>query len=312
MAGALPHRSRVNSGFMLAELIVAAAVASVVAMVLLQLAVAGQRTARRVADDADMDQRLRVAADALYRDLEAAGAGPAVRRAAFAAPPFAPIRPARAGARAPDPDLFAESDRVSILLVPHGARHATLRDDTATAAPLSIDTSSRSCAGESCGLQAGDRILIFDGTGAYEVVTIAAVGPGMVWVPPLGGAYPAGATIVQVVHRVYSLNRATSQLMVYDGGLSEGPLVDHVADLRFTYFAADPADPSGRPLEELPLAALRDGPVLGRPPNRFDADLGRITRIRVTVRVFAAEGPRLPDRTREVSFDISPRNMGQR
>jgi hypothetical protein len=78
---------------------------------------------------------------------------------------------------------------------------------------------------------------------------------------------------------------------------------------------------------ELPLSALTDGPFCGVTPYRFDADLYRIRRVHVRLRVQAASAwlrgldPRLfrvPGRAISLSmqvpdmvveFDIAPRSL---
>jgi hypothetical protein len=213
----------------------------------------------------------------------------------------------------------------------------------------------------SCGFAAGDRVLIFErinGGGAHEVFTLAAAdsaGPSLFPAAPLSRAYQAGSAVAAVVQRVYYLDRAARSLMVYDGNRSNLPLVDHVVDLRFTYFA-DP-DPGSVPpplegtsgcaygagsppvplLEDLAGMApklltpdrLTDGPICGHPPNRFDADLMRVRRVAVAIRLetesaelrgagsaFVSHGTSVdgnryvPDL--RVTFDVAPRNMAGR
>jgi hypothetical protein len=82
----------------------------------------------------------------------------------------------------------------------------------------------------------------------------------------------------------------------------------------------------GGSLAPLPLAILNDGPWCGGADNRFDADLLRVKKVRITLRVQASQagfrgtgadfvdsgfnpnGPRtLADYT--VRFEVSPRNM---
>lgn len=114
-----------------------------------------------------------------------------------------------------------------------------------------------------------------------------------------------------------------SQLMHYDGAQSDFPVVDHVVRLAFEYFDTDAA-----PLDP---AILQDGPWVPDDPEAttFDADLLRIRRIRVLVRVEAAlasmRGPAgtlfthggtstaaqryVPDQ--EIRFDVAPRNMNR-
>jgi hypothetical protein len=97
-----------------------------------------------------------------------------------------------------------------------------------------------------------------------------------------------------------------AHLMRYDGRESDLPLADHITRMKFAYFDEGAA----------PLAPDRfeDGPWFpdDRDRNRFDMDLLRIRRIRVTLRVEATSpGLRrfLPDR--EITFDVAPRNLNR-
>lgn len=96
------------------------------------------------------------------------------------------------------------------------------------------------------------------------------------------------------------------QLMRYDGNESDLPLADHVTSLEIAYFGADAA--------QLAPAQLTDGPWFpdDEDRNRFDMDVLRIRRVRVSIRVEASPGARrrfLPDR--EITFDVSPRNLNR-
>jgi hypothetical protein len=127
-----------------------------------------------------------------------------------------------------------------------------------------------------------------------------------------------------ITSRTYYLRNAagtgTPELMRYDGVQTDLPVVDHVVRLGFQYFDAD---------QTLDPGVLQDGPWLsdepGAPP--FDADLLRIRRIRVLLRVQAVlaamRGPAGPLFTRggtatsplryapdqELQFDIALRNV---
>jgi hypothetical protein len=112
-----------------------------------------------------------------------------------------------------------------------------------------------------------------------------------------------------------------SQLMHYDGAETDAPVVDHVVHLAFEYFAADGG--------EIDPATFQDGPWSPGDVSigAFDADLLKIRRVRVTLRVQAARatlrGPAgvlfthggtassmeryLPDR--EIRVDVAPRNL---
>ena len=177
--------------------------------------------------------------------------------------------------------------------------------------------------------------------------------------------YEVGASVTQIVSNTYYWcspingracpeDPSAWQLRLYDGYTSDVPLVDNVVDLRFEYFV-DPNPPlNPKPqsgvanclydglgnyigpgvlatndgsLAELPLAVLSDGPWCGGGGNVFDADLLRIRKIRITLRVqvsdvalrgtntsvwrnpgTAAGGTRaVADYT--VAFDVTPRNL---
>jgi hypothetical protein len=116
------------------------------------------------------------------------------------------------------------------------------------------------------------------------------------------------------------------QLMQYDGGAGDFPLLDHVVVLAFAYtgLASDGVTP-----EPLDAAALTDGPWWpdAADPDRVDADTRRIRRVRVRLRLEASQGSvrgpagelftrggtatsaarYVPDG--EIRFDVAPRNV---
>jgi len=112
---------------------------------------------------------------------------------------------------------------------------------------------------------------------------------------------------------VYYLDQAARQLHHYDGWTNDLPLVDNAVGLELRYFGdpnppLSPRPPLGTPncifdaggnptlpvlpsngssLIELTQAMLIDGPVCGAGTNQFDADLFRVRKIAVRVRVQA-------------------------
>jgi type II secretory pathway pseudopilin PulG len=302
----------------LVEVLVSAAIAGVLLGVLVQFAITAQNAVGVQADVADVHQRLRVATDALRRDLLAAGAGPS--NGGWRGPlidRFPPVLPARTGRLGADPELSYYADRISILYVPDTRSETVLRVGmSGPAAPMAIDAGAPGCpAAGACGFTDGDTALVFSAD-AHEVFTVSETDPvvgTLLAVSPLSRAYPAGSAVVAAVRRVYYLDRAGRRLMRYDGDRSDVPLVDHVVDLRFTYYldtaaaAVRPPPPgagscaysAGSPpmplLDELAGAApalaerarLTDGPVCGQAPFRFDGDLLRVRRIGVTIRLEA-------------------------
>ncbi len=107
----------------------------------------------------------------------------------------------------------------------------------------------------------------------------------IVYVPPDG--LPANAEVITYWHRIDS--DGVPQLMRYDGQQSDLPVADHIAGLHVAYF-----DGGGQPLA---IGSLSDGPWLPHAvsPQRFDADLLAVRKVRVTLRVqpvpSAAERP---------------------
>jgi hypothetical protein len=109
----------------------------------------------------------------------------------------------------------------------------------------------------------------------YRPDTLTVLG-----IPSTPLAFDAGAS------RTYYLKSAspgTFQLMQYDGGLSDLPMLDHVVRMSFEYFG--PLLPGG-PLVRVSPDALVDGPWAQDPQHgMFDADLLRVREVRVLLRL---------------------------
>jgi hypothetical protein len=216
-----------------------------------------------------------------------------------------------------------------------------------------------------CGFKEGMRVLIYDDTGVFDFFTITQVQSTADYghlqhnntlntTKELSKAYDKGARVALIENHVYWLNRAASQLNHYDGIADDIPMVDDVVQLRFRYFG-DPnpplgpkmtggncvVDAAGQPLlpvlpsngsslVELTGPMLTDGPICGSAPNRFDADLYRVRKVRVELRMqvgppelrgknpgartlFVNPGnstsayTRVPDYS--MTFEVAPRNL---
>jgi hypothetical protein len=114
--------------------------------------------------------------------------------------------------------------------------------------------------------------------------------------------------------RTYYLRSATPgsfQLMQYDGGLSDLPMLDHVVRLSFDYFGTTTA---GGPVVRLQPAVLADGPWIEDAAHRtFDADLLRVREVRARLRLESTD-PLLrrlvPDE--EIVLHMATRNVSDR
>ncbi len=289
-------------GFSLVEILVALLIMLVVSSALFGLMNSAQALFVVQAELPDMQQRLRVAADALGRDLLMAGGGS-----------FPPIVPHRRGLESPDAPGTFRSDCVSVLFMPSSGPQTAIARVTDGSGVVPVKAQSGCPASDPlCGFRAGMLAVIFDGTGAYDLLEISGISnepPAFVHVgPPLSKAYPPGATIAQAEAATYWLQidvRANvSQLMKYDGQQTDLPLADNIAELRFEYYVDS--------LTRMDSASLSDGPWLPDSTfaHRFDADLLRVRRVRARVVARANQTwLHAPVGDLHVDLEISPRSQ---
>jgi hypothetical protein len=384
----------------LAELLVSSLITIAITAAVLGLADSAQHVFQAQPEASDVQQRLRVSVDSIQKDLVMAGAGTYAGPAAGPLNDFiAPVFPYQAFGDSPDPSggIFFRSDAISFLYVPSTTSQSTLASPLPPGAlDLQLD-SPPNCGiptmNQLCGLGAGDRLLIFDQRGQWDVFSVDQVGIGAAVLQhrgaPSAADFRAGALAAHVRLGTYHLKSDNAaklyQLMRHDGWTTDLPVVDDVVALRFQYFGDpepprrtgklldDPAGPwttygpappavddirgnwpagenctflvinrdhvprlgtlggGGVASVELTPATLTDGPWCpdGLAANRFDADLFRVRKIRVTLRVQSAlaslRGPAgalflkggsaragyryVPDL--EVQFDVAPRNLSR-
>lgn len=309
----------------------------------------------------DMQQRARVASDVLARDLFMAGAGLyAGPQAGALTNYFAPVIPRKMGFQNADTYTVARPDAITIQYVPNTYSQTTIRDPMPQpSSELKVEDMPNCPAGQQlCGFTIGMTILIFDDLGHFDFFTVTnvqnAAGHLQHRQQDLSYSYQPGAYVAQAATHTYYLDQVNRQLRHYDGYQTDVPVVENVVGLTFTYYG-DPNPPrtpkppvgvanclydvagnlvgglqtlatQGGSLAELPLATLSDGPWCGNGNNRFDADLLRVKKVRVDIRVEAGDdalrgtGPdfvrsgfnksalrSLPDFS--VRFEVAPRNM---
>jgi Tfp pilus assembly protein PilW len=385
-------KARGERGFSLIELVIAAAITLAVLGGVFAMVNPAHGAFGAGLENADLQQRLRVAVDTLTRDLAMAGGG------AFAGGHvgslvryIAPVLPFRRGQTDDDAPETFRTDTITIISVPSTAAQTRLAADLM---PLELTlqaTPRAACpAGTNlCGFAPGMTVIVYDDTGSVDAFTIAAVADDaaqLTLAARPGGSvdtiHKRGSNVVEARVRTYYLKAdvasQTFQLMRADGYPSaDVPVVDHVVGLAFEYegeprpptlsasgdASYGPAPPapetrptsypagenctfridetSGLPVSRLPplaagtalvpltAAQFLDGPWCPDEtnPNRWDADLLRIRKVGVTIRVEAASaasrGPAgvlftnggssrtanrwVPDQ--EIRFQVAPRNM---
>lgn len=392
--------ARGKDGFTILEALIATALATIVTGAIFALLDPAHGVFQVQPEVSDMQQRLRVGVDSLYRDLIMAGAG--MYSGAPSGPLhryFAPVLPYRIGTTNSDPanGIFFRPDAISIIYVPSTPSQCALRDRMLDPShDLTVDRRAGCPANDPlCGFESRMRAIIFDETGAHDVFTVTAGDPSSFQLghrpEALSNAYAAGAHLAHARAQTYWLKAdgrsETYQLMRYDADRSDLPLVDDVVGLSFEYFgdpvpptlrrsvsdpagpwttygpkppavdADNPADawpagencvftvdssaerrhmprlavlgPATGPLVPLERPMLVDGPWCPdvNSSSRYDADLLRIRKMKVTLRVQAAamtlRGPAgalfvrsgtsrsgsrfVPDH--EVRFEVTPRNL---
>jgi hypothetical protein len=351
-----------EGGYTLIELLISTAIMLTVTGVIFSLMNPAQGSAQTQPEVADMQQRMRVGNDTLFKELVMAGAGP------YQGPVtgslvnfFAPVIPRRLGFLNPDPATVFRSDTVTLSYIPNSYSQTTISAAMPTPSAELKVTPQPNCpadAGNLCGFTDGMDVIIFDTSGNFDLFTITHVQDSAAHLQhrgqTLSTAYDVGASVTQINSFTYYLNRQTHQLMRYNLYDQDTPLVDDVVDLKFEYFG-DPNPPTApKPqagvenclydaagnyknlpvlaadegsLAPLPAAILTDGPMCGGGTNQFDADLLRIRKVRVTLKVQAANPALRGTDTRffvnpgtakggekyvpdfNLSFEVTPRNL---
>jgi prepilin-type N-terminal cleavage/methylation domain-containing protein len=388
---------RREHGFSLLELTVAMAIMLSVTASIFALMNPSSGTFQAQPEVSDMQQRLRVGADTLYKDLVMAGAG-AYQGSSSGSMIFffAPVMPFRQGTLNDDPPGTFRDDIVTIMYVPPTTAQTSLKRKNGNSLTNSSEifvNPEPGCPADDplCGFSEGMTMLMYDESGNYDTWTVTQVQesgqlklqhnndkiqyPGYNSTDDNPGFPPA--KIVQANYFEYYINAATNQLMFYDGSLNpDVPIADNVVGLKFEYYA-DPQPPAwvsptkavsdtkgpwttygprpmnagvancvfdgatppgsllpplavaGSGLVKLTAGQLTDGPwcPTAAAVNRWDADLLRVRKVAVTLRVQAANaalrGPAgtlftrggssrggdrfVPDQ--EIRFEVAPRNL---
>lgn len=353
-----------QAGYTLTELLISTAIMVTVTGTIFSMMSPAQGSAQAQPEVADLQQRMRVSTETLFKELVMSGAGPYQGATTGSLVNFfAPILPRRTGRITPDPTQGPASfrpDAITLAYIPNSYSQTTISNSMPpNSAELKVFKIPSCPKGdELCGFETGMNVIIFDSSGHFDTFNITNVQDSAGHLQhrgqDLNHEYSPGAQVTQIVSNTYYLNRTTNQLMRYDGGNEELAIVDNVVDLRFDYFG-DPNPPRapvppagvanclydaagnyiGMPilgltdgsLSALDPSILTDGPFCGSGSNQFDADLLRVRKVRVTLRLQVATaalrgndpalftnpgtapgGERVvPDYV--VTFEVTPRNL---
>jgi Tfp pilus assembly protein PilW len=280
------------SGFTIIEMLLATVLTMAVTGAIFGMLNPSQGLYQTQPEMSDLQQRLRVSVQVLYRDLVMAGAG--TYQGANAGPlhnVLAPVMPYRVGGSIDDPTSgrWYREDAITLRYVPTTTAQATVATNM-TAGLHSFSIQLQGCtaavaatASSYCGFVIGMPVLVFDSRGNADQLTVTAINPALT--PPqiqidhagaLSVSYTAGQTAVaRLTQRTYYLKvddeTQTSQLRQFDGDNTDLPVVDNVVKLLFEYYG-EGAPP--RVLPNVVLSSLKGpwttyGP---KPPSLGDAN----------------------------------------
>ena len=359
-------RRRLSSeaGYSLIELMISSAIMLTVTGAIFGLLNPAQGTAQAQPEQSDLQQRMRIGSDTLFKELLMAGAGPYFgARTGSLVNYFAPIVPRRLGLQSPDAKTVVRDDTITLSYIPNSYSQTSIENAMPPNSAEIKVTYPPNCpaAKDLCGFEAGMTVIIFDQSGHFDTFTITEVQDDAGHLQhrgqQLNHTYDKGSTITQIVSNTYYRDADTNQLIRYNGATETLPLVDNVVDLDFEYFGdvnpptqPKPAigsnvanclyDAQGNYIAGMPVLAadegslarlkpddLKNGPWCGSGDTEFDADLLRVRKVRVILRMqvsspslrgtdatfFANPGKSqggnrlVPDYF--VRFDVTPRNL---
>ena len=268
-------------GFSLVELLVSLAVCAV-----LSAAVAGLVPPARAAFDAapavlDLQQRGRTGVEAFAAAIRSASSDVAsarelgtLRRVLPAVIPLSPLA-----------DSSAFEALYVVTPVFNASQGMLDRDQPGAPGALTL-AGGPGCpaVGDVCGFTPGAVAAIADGSGRFDVFTVASTDASRREITPLlpfPSAYPAGSLVVEVDAHHFRLDDQAdgSRSLVREtpGGATQ-PIVDNVAAMGIELWRSGPM--------LLSPADLDDGPFLaGGPEGSYDADLLTINRIELRISV---------------------------
>jgi len=249
---------------------------------------------------AELAARARATARLLAADLAGAGAGPRASLPA-AGPPASPSSPAApvgprlrawmppilprvVGLDGADADASAFDDRLTIVRVADAAPQAVVQRVGAVLRWVPGPTCPALVDG--CGLAAGRAVLALERTPGFILLEVSAVDADTIQLASGEAVARGGEALLAEADIVsWRFDRSRGELLRGRAGGRALPMVDHVAGFAVEYWGDAPV--AGQPLVRLAPAALADGPWIGTAPWRVDADLFRVRRVRVCVRLEA-------------------------
>jgi len=262
-------------GFSLVEVMVSTFILLAVTGAVFTLVNPAQGTYRAQPEVSDMQQRVRVAANALQQDLVMAGGGTYLGDASGSLLNFfAPVMPIRMTATGSDMEagVFYRPDAVTIMYVPSTSAQTTVASDMPQpSAEIKVEhVVGCPDSDRMCGFYDGQRAVIFDESGSFDpfIVThvqeTGSIGHLQHNRDDFSKAYNVNARVAALRMLTYYLQTNvqtnTFQLRQFDGQ-NDQPFVDNVVAFELEYLG-DPRGPTMlRPVTETPGPWTSYGPT---------------------------------------------------
>lgn len=284
--------TRDHRGFSLIELLIALTICALVSAGVAAAVAPARAAFERTPAEIDLQQRARTATEAIAQAVRAAGGD------AVAADQLGVL-----GALVPAV-IPGESDglltRLTVIAPRAGGAQGVLdRDQTLAGGPFAFAPLHCPSAPLACGFVRDMTALITDGTGRFDVLTIASADASANEVlskEAVAPFYAAGSVMVEADIHTLQLDPqpdGSRTLVRVTAAGAVQPLVDRVLSMWFVPHAADETGA----LVPMPIETLRDGPWLpGGPGGDYDEDLFRIRRIDAVL-TFGAAPPLTAERT---------------
>ena len=271
-----------QAGFALMELLIAlticAVVAGSIAAVLSPARVAFERTPA----DIDLQQRARTAIDVIAQAVRAAGTDVVISGELG---PLAAVVPAVIPFEVDESGTGFSKLKV-ITPRPHPAQGTLAEHQAGPNGDLVLSPSRCPAAPVVCGFSEGTTAIIADGSGRFDVFTIASAHAATNRVTParpLQPPYAAGSIVVEVDVYTFQLDAqpdGSQTLVRITAAGAVQPIVDRVTKLQFEPYVLDNA---GQPTP-VPAEELLDGPWwAGAPDGDYDDDAFRVKRIDIAL-----------------------------
>jgi prepilin-type N-terminal cleavage/methylation domain-containing protein len=204
-------------GFTVVELLVAIVIGLLIAGALATAVPSAREVFDRVPAELEMQQRGRMAIDALSQALRAAD---------------------RVSVANPDDD-GAYSELTAIIPVVNAAQAVLALDQPSPGGPMTFAASACPTVSTLCGFSVGTIAMVSDAIDHFDVFAVASVDATLRRITPnraLSQAYPAGSTVIQVEQNTFGLNQQTDGTYTLTRVTAAGavqPMIDFISNLAF-------------------------------------------------------------------------------